>query len=150
MTTLVKVLQEELLDAKDKVKKLEDKIANLKKLEAEETKPVYEFTILPVTDKWDQPYDDSCKWYRIEGKVLNVEDCIKVGRNPSQGGYNYLYNEYTQRIVLMGGGGTIFFGGFRHDPGNKEAMEALGDWIAENPQGGIATEFVNEWRRKNR
>jgi hypothetical protein len=123
-----------------------------KRAAREAVKPAYRFTLLPVTDRENKVYDDTCRVYRLEGVVLN-EDALKaVGAyHPGNGAMRYLFNTGTGKLVTALGGGTIYVSrrwGNADDGSDVIAMAELSAFLVEHPEGGDVTEIVEAHRQR--
>lgn len=122
--------------------------------------PVYEFTLFPVklTHFGDECWDDTIVGWRLEGRVVNREECEAVGHTRlHEGGMTYIYNTGTKKFVMTTGGGTSWITTrpvFSRDQGivdhGFETLDRLVDFIQYNPEGGKVTELINLHRAVQR
>jgi hypothetical protein len=105
--------------------------------------PVYQFVLEPVEpNSWHEIYDDTCRLFRLSGRVTNEAELKAVGATvPMSGGMVYAYNTLTSRFITSVGGGTTFV------RGESGAMRALGDWVYDgHPDGGDCTDVITPFR----
>jgi hypothetical protein len=134
------------------------------KLELERLKeafpPIWQFTIKPAAPRsfssTDELYDDTCRFYELEGEVINREEAAAVGHTElfmRGGGMTYVYNTLSHRIICATGGGTIYISrpwSIRDDTSAQETMEEVNAFLLENPEGGDITEIVERHRTRVR
>jgi len=146
------------------VKQLENELAVARMQEQEErlrvtalTVPVWRFTLLPTKkDTWDRVYDDTIVRYRLEGVIVNREECLAAGHPDHalhQGGMTYLYNTGNNRLVMATGGGMLFlsdngFGGRRDTMSLLRVMRQLEEFLEVNPKGGDVTALMVAYLKK--
>lgn len=120
------------------------------------TKPVFRYTILPVTEErtYDRVFDDTCKFYTLSGDCINTEAAHAAGWSSMDtrgGAMKYLFNTGTNKLVCAVGGGTIFISnGFGLRPNEVDyeahAYEQISRYLSICPEGGDITEIVFEHR----
>ena len=135
-------LEQELRDAK---KRASDEMAARKA----EVEKVYRYTLSIDTKPYDVMLDDTVLKYRLEGEIVNLDQCIEAGYSESElkvGGHTYLFNTLSSRFICGIGGGYVYLG-FDRDEGTRERFERLAEWVVDNPEGGDVTDLVNELRK---
>jgi hypothetical protein len=130
--------------------------ARLRELEqAEEVKaqalrdsvqPVYEFLLEPEAERngffgGDRLFDDTCRFYKLSGRVTNKEELKEVGAGHRvfEGAMRYLFNGATGQFACAVGGGSVFLS-------SQEGWRALSDFIRQHPEGGNVSDIVSYYR----
>lgn len=140
-----------------RIEELEAKLAQLRQEEADRARalresvtPRYTYMLVPHSESWDKIADPSCRWYRLEGVIINTPELNAVGAAiPAAGGMNYLFNTLSGRFVISGGGGTVYLNlNGRFGPPDTEAFQELEAFVAEHPEGGDVTEIVERGRAR--
>lgn len=116
--------------------------------------PQYRFTLKPAHASFDCLWDPTILVYYLRGEMLNAEDLKALGGSPFEGGMAYYYNTSTNRIMGPAGGGSIFiaqnaWGSRDLTPEDKAKLQALADFIADNPDGGDVTAIVDYKPRRS-
>jgi hypothetical protein len=110
--------------------------------------PILEYRVEPVERSYDRIYDPACRVYRVFGRCVNAEEAKAAGHSSdlNEGGYNYVYNTATGRVVCGTGGGRVYLG-FDHDtsPAHLTAIDRLGAFLAEHPEGGPVDDIVEAY-----
>lgn len=127
-----------------KIKELEARLAELRRQRDAEieavrasVQPIWQYILKPYSESgWDRIADPSCRYFRLEGNVVNSDALQAVGaRVPDQGGMTYLFNTLSGRFVISAGGGQVILrltdGGF--GPADAEAFRELEILLYENP-----------------
>lgn len=121
----------------------------------ESVKPVWKFTITPVSLKQfgEECWDDMLVGYRLAGEITNKEELESVGARPAdhaEGGMTYIFNKSTNKFAMPTGGGRIFIqtrGTFakpaKVEHGHK-TLALLATFIQLEPSGGDVTEIIEE------
>lgn len=99
----------------ERIAELEAELARLRREQDDEARarrdavpPRYEYLLVPVNPTHDKVADPSCRYYRLEGVVINADELHAVGAKvPQSGGMNYLFNTLSGRFVLSVGGGYV-------------------------------------------
>lgn len=149
--TSIEEMRAQLHAAEQELKQRE---ADERKAEMAATPIVWRFTIKPATNRsFQEMYDDSCLLYRLNGEITNRDEAKAAGHPDHDlraGGMDYIFNTLSGKIVTGVGGGTIWVG---HGWGNdkradsaRATMEAISQFIADNPEGGDITGIVEQHR----
>jgi hypothetical protein len=109
---------------------------------AAKIKPVYSYTLEPVTDHFDRALIDNCRIYKFSGNVLNDAELLAVGRRPFQLGSRYLFSEELVRFVMCTGGGS-----FNEAMHSNECWAELSAFVVEHPEGGDVTDIVRKYEK---
>jgi hypothetical protein len=113
----------------------------------------WKFTLTPDTKKYHRLYDPTCRLYRLEGTIVNRAEAEAAGHNVNhrEGGMTYVFNAWSDRLVMAIGGGTVFVGdsfGNEKDDSDVIAMQELSEFIVEHPGGGDVTAIVQRHRER--
>jgi len=130
------------------------------RLEATPIKMLYTFAPSTKQPSFEEVYDNSIKFYRLEGIITNRKEAEEAGHNlehAGQGGMTYLYNTVSGRIIMNIGGGQVHLGGARWAYGKEDtgavqasmlrAIAELEEFIAVHPDGGDVTDIVVRHKR---
>lgn len=136
------------------IKALETAIADLRRQQREEqetlkaeTPIIWRYRIRPDARVpfGDELWDDSLRFYRLEGWVQNRKEAEAAGHDISEGGMSYLYNTYTEKLVMAYGGGRVFIGARWGTPDNgstERVVKELSAFLSEYPEGGDITGII--------
>lgn len=113
-----------------------------------------QYLIAPASRRntFDKLYDETCHTYTIERVILNKAEAEAAGHQDWElraGGMNYLFNSGTGKIVCALGGGTSYISerwNGENDGADVEAMEAIGQFLDANPNGGDITKIVETFQ----
>lgn len=138
----------------DKVERLEAELraAKLERAEARQAERdavVVEWTygVRPTERAHHKSYDESCVYYDLFGTVVNKTEAEAAGHNINDGSMAYLFNTLSGKIVGDTGGGTVYIGFQRDwDDAHMAAINALGEFLDEHPEGGDVTEIVETYK----
>jgi hypothetical protein len=151
-----------------KVERLEAELRQAREAESAErerlraaTPIVMRFTLVPDERPGrDELWDDTCRWYYLEGEVVNAEEAAAAGHKVADhsGGMAYLFNTLSGKFVMSSGGGRVWITGKRWawtgGPNVRDEWEAsaqralthLAGFVKANPEGGDVTEIIETHR----
>jgi hypothetical protein len=119
-------------------------------------KPVYQFSLIPRPEerRYEKIIDSSIRVYRLEGKILNVDELAAAGwlkRDLESGGMSYLFNSLSGKIVMETGGGRLYVSDWNHTREQYLAvMDELSAFVVANPEGGDVTEIVENYQKSEK
>jgi hypothetical protein len=129
---------------------VEDLRAELREAEAKEreerearkaaVEPILRYTLtLDLRELRREPlWDPACRYYRLEGEVINEQELL-----------TYLFNSATGRFVKAVGGGNVYISAphSSFNSGNPEVRATwsrLSEFIKAEPDGGDVTAIVRD------
>ncbi len=107
-----------------------------------ETKPIYQFSLIPAMYTHKEVYDPTCRLYDLIGIVLNREELVAAYKSPFEGSMTYLFNSLSGKFVMGVSGGQIFVS-------DANCWAELSEFIKENYAGGDVTHIVTKYFPKN-
>lgn len=133
-------------ELRDQIAALEAELHEAQKVEREEQRALREafvkqwkFIIAPQDKSWGKIYDPSIKRYYLSGSLLNANDYRAIGGCHNEGGMAYLYNTKTEHVIMSEGGGHIYIS---ENDNTADVLRRLGQFIANNPNGGDVTHII--------
>jgi hypothetical protein len=117
-----------------------------------QTPPRFRYTIRPDSRNafFDKMYDSTCLRYIIRRACLNEFEARAAGHHNINGGQMvYIFNTVTSRIICSVGGGTSYIvSSYADDGADDQAFTDIGQFLKSNPNGGVITTIVDEFRAR--